>query len=108
MRHYIQFPANHEMAVIKNGFYDMAEFPNVIGLIDCTHVGILAPSEFEHVYVNRKSFHSYNVQCVCDHNGAFTHINTKWPGSAHDSRIFRESALNNHLENQPHVGYLLG
>jgi hypothetical protein len=39
-------------------------FPNVIGAIDCTHIKIQAPHEFEEVYVCRKSIHSINVQ-VC-------------------------------------------
>ncbi|KAL6479612.1 hypothetical protein MHYP_G00130450 [Metynnis hypsauchen] len=38
-------------------------FPNVIGAIDCTHIRIKAPSgPTEADYVNRKSFHSINVQ----------------------------------------------
>lgn len=56
-------------AVIKNGFYKQAQFPNVIGCIDGTHVRILAPSTDENAYVNRKGFHSINVQAVCDHDG---------------------------------------
>lgn len=105
---YVRFPENNEFSRIKDGFFEIAEFPSIIGLIDCTHIRILAPNQYEHVYVNRKSFHSYNVQCVCDHNGTFTNINAKWPGSAHDSRIFRESALHHYLEQNPNVGYLLG
>lgn len=37
-------------------------FPNVIGCIDGTQVPILAPSVNEADYVNRKGFHSINVQ----------------------------------------------
>lgn len=56
-------------AAIKNGFYLQARFPNVIGCIDGTHVRIVAPSTDENAYVNRKGFHSINVQAVCDHDG---------------------------------------
>lgn len=38
-------------------------FPNVIGALDCTHVRIKRPSGAnEGDFVNRKSFHSINVQ----------------------------------------------
>ena len=35
---------------------------HVIGCIDCTHVKIIAPTDYEHEYVNRKNQHSINVQ----------------------------------------------
>ncbi|KAK3774339.1 hypothetical protein RRG08_049804 [Elysia crispata] len=44
----------------------MADFPNVIGCIDGTHVPIRAPNINEHEYVNRKNVHTINVQKVCD------------------------------------------
>lgn len=42
-----------------------AGFPNVIGCIDGTQIPIKAPSANEGDYVNRKSFHSINVQVCC-------------------------------------------
>lgn len=75
--------------------YEKAQFPNVVGLIDGTHIRVIVPKNIEYVYVNRKNYHSINVQAVCDHNGAFTNIVAKWPGSTHDSRIFKESQLPN-------------
>ncbi|XP_013383007.1 putative nuclease HARBI1 [Lingula anatina] len=83
--------------------------PNVIGAIDCTHVHILAPTGArEPDFVNRKGRHSLNVQLVCDHAFVVTNMVVKWPGSVHDSRIFRQSNLCRHLENAPHCGFLLG
>lgn len=39
--------------------------PNVIGLIDGTHVAITAvKNDIEMAFVNRKGFHSINVQIV--------------------------------------------
>ncbi|KAK0141461.1 putative nuclease HARBI1 [Merluccius polli] len=69
--------------------------PNVLGCIDGTHVPITAPSENEGDYVNRKSFHSINVQIICDAACIITNVEAKWPGSVHDSRIYRECRLSN-------------
>lgn len=42
-----------------------AGYPNVIGIIDGTHIGLSAvPKEVENGYVNHKGFHSINVQVV--------------------------------------------
>lgn len=44
-----------------------------------------------HIY--RKSFHSINVQIVCDLFGFFTRVYARQVGSVHDSRVFRNSAV---------------
>lgn len=67
---YIVWPSTPvERQRIVNGFYSIAGFPSVIGAVDGTHVRIQAPVENEFAYVNRKNFHSINVQCICDHEG---------------------------------------
>ena len=41
----------------------------------------------------------------------FTNISARWPGSAHDSHVFRTSAIGRHLQNNYHgiqQGVLLG
>ena len=43
-------------------------------------------------------FRSIILQMTCDHQSLVTSIEAKWPGSVHDSRIFRESALCHRLE----------
>lgn len=48
-------------------FYVKYQFPGIVGVIDCTHVTIAPPygQEYpEHIYVNRKNYHSINVQLV--------------------------------------------
>ena len=58
----ICLPTQQEADGQKQQFFAMAGFPNVIGCVDGTHIRILAPSVNEHEYVNRKNFHSINVQ----------------------------------------------
>ena len=77
----------------KREFIQVAGFSDVIGVIDGTHVKILAPKEFEAEYVNRKRQHSINVQIVFDKNFRILDIVAQWPGSTHDARILRESGL---------------
>ena len=66
---FIKWPSNDEKQVSKIKFFDVAGFPCVIGCIDGTHVRIQAPHEHENDFVNRKGYHSINVQAICDHRG---------------------------------------
>ena len=51
---YIFLPDAEEAKSIHVNFHDRRGFPNVVGLIDGTHIKIMAPSEHEEVFVNRK------------------------------------------------------
>ena len=67
---FIRFPsARAERDEIKQGLFRVGGFPCAIGCIDGTHVRITAPHENEPDYVNRKGYHSINVQAICDHRG---------------------------------------
>jgi hypothetical protein len=48
--------------------------PNTLGCVDGTFIPIKAPSKREEAYVCRTSFHTLNVQGVCDHKKKFTNI----------------------------------
>jgi nuclease HARBI1 len=62
---WIKFPiTNEEKLSLKSEFYNKYGFPGVIGAIDGTHVAMIAPREAENVFVNRKGYHSINVQLV--------------------------------------------
>jgi len=67
----IRFPmSDADRRRVMTGFYAIRGFPGVIGCIDGTHVRIISPGGPDEVsYVNRKSFHSINVQATCDHRG---------------------------------------
>ncbi|XP_040206033.1 putative nuclease HARBI1 isoform X1 [Rana temporaria] len=101
--------SREERDQIKRGFFDLAGMPNVIGAIDCTHVPLCPPSEQEHIYRNRKAYHSLNIQVICDSNLIIRDVVTGFPGSCHDAHILRQSGiydtLDKDLENN---GWLLG
>ncbi|XP_056020447.1 putative nuclease HARBI1 [Ostrea edulis] len=70
----------------------------VTGCIDGTPIRIQAPTDNEAAFVNRKGYHSLNVQAICDQNGKFTNVVARWPGSTHDSHIFRMSGIKAQIE----------
>ncbi|MBN3302427.1 HARB1 nuclease, partial [Amia calva] len=106
---FVVFPGHLSVLKLKEAFYAIAGIPRVIGAIDCTHIPIRAPlGEHEGDYVNRKSFHSINVQMTCNHHLMVTSLEARWPGSVHDSRIFRESTLGQRFEQGRFDGLLLG
>lgn len=98
---FIKFPQTaREIDETKQRFEEKFQVPGVLSIIDGTHVAISAMSrEVEHAYVNRKGFHSINVQIACDARMVITNINARYPGATHDSFIFLASRLYTFLRN---------
>ena len=71
----------------------IAGMPGVVGVIDGTHIKIIAPSNDKDAFVNRKKVHSINTQIVFDANFNILDVVAKWPGATHDSRILMESGF---------------
>ena len=106
---FISMPSSAEKATIKSQFYEFAHLPGVLGLVDGTHIRIQKPSEDEADYVNRHFYHSINVQAICLPNGRFSDVLARFPGSVHDSRIWKLSQVGMYVENNFQVGeHILG
>ncbi|XP_053406275.1 putative nuclease HARBI1 [Mercenaria mercenaria] len=108
---FIHFPTTApEIREIKQDFFGIASFPNVIGVIDGTQIQIQAPSDNEAEYVNRLNYHSINTQVVFDGEDRIIDLVARWPGSTHDSRALRNSGLWGLFEGGlvPPGSYLLG
>jgi len=89
-------------------FYKIAGFPNVLGCVDGTQIPILSPAVNDNIYVCRKGFHSLNIQGVCNAKLCFTNIVAKYPGSAHDAFVWRNSSVCQFMQNaQHHQAWLL-
>ncbi|XP_046384859.1 putative nuclease HARBI1 [Ischnura elegans] len=71
--------------------------PGVLGCVDGTHIAIKAPREAEPSYVNRKLFHSINVQIVSNLDLKIYNILARRPGSSHYSFVWANSAIRQKL-----------
>ena len=76
----------------------IVEFPNVTGIIDCTHVPVRSPKENKEQFIDKDGDVSLNVQAIVNHQGAFTNLISRWPGSIHDTRVLKESDLQQVLD----------
>ena len=93
----VRLPNKDGMRRNKHSVFLMANFPELVGDIDGTHVKIIALREHDEQFVNRKQYHSINVQVVMDADCKLVIVNACWPGSTHDARILCESRLCNRL-----------
>ncbi|XP_045121818.1 putative nuclease HARBI1 [Portunus trituberculatus] len=57
------------------------------------HTDYCSKREYEQEYVNRKKYHSINIQLVFDAQYRILDVVAQWPGSVHDSRIWNECGL---------------
>lgn len=108
---FIQMPTTEEeIRQTKVKFFNVCQFPGVLGCVDGTHIPIESPGGNEsELYRNRKTWFSINVQVVCSSDMQFCNIDARWPGSTHDSTVFNASFLRAQLENGDFEnGYLLG
>ena len=74
-----------DQANIRAQIAARAVSPSVSGVIDCTQ--IKASPEVQFDFVNRKHFHSVNVQMICDEEMPLINEVGRWPRSTYDSFI---------------------
>ena len=85
----IKKPTGRELQKIIESFEHICGLPQVAGAIDGTHIEITAPTDCPEDYVNRKGYHSLQVQALVNSSIRFTDIFAEYPGSVHDTRVFR-------------------
>ncbi|XGW20128.1 hypothetical protein V3C99_003730, partial [Haemonchus contortus] len=105
---FINWPDEQEGLNISNSFYQKYGLPGITGIIDGTHCRIQKPKYAERDYICRKGYHSLNVGIVVDYEMKIRWVCAKWPGSAHDSRVFKTSLLYEQLKRGEVKGVLIG
>ena len=83
-----------EKQKIEQEFCHIVSFPVVFGSIDGNYAPIIALTECESLYINRKEFHCINMASysICDANLCSFDVLAKWPGSSHDRFILQASS----------------
>jgi DDE superfamily endonuclease len=92
---YIRWPDKEECKRLGKECNIKYGFPHCVGVAD----GTLFPLAFEPQtedapdYSGRKYGYSLTTMIICDHNKKIRHYLAGYPGSAHDNRVFKNTAL---------------
>jgi hypothetical protein len=106
---WIQFPTEpDDLQRAKESWQEKYQFPCAIGALDCTHIHIQKPGHHGDEYICRKGVPTLNVQATCDAGERFSSVSSDWPGSVHDSRIWKNSPIGNFMANTRTDALLLG
>ncbi|KAM7294547.1 hypothetical protein ISCGN_024053 [Ixodes scapularis] len=103
-RGWIDFPkTTGKRDDVERGFQRVGRIPGVIGCVDGTMIAIVGPSQNDPTvtkaaYWCRKQFYALNVMGVCDADCRVMSLDTRYPGSVHDSFAWRYSWLRSNFE----------
>ncbi|XP_017485224.1 PREDICTED: putative nuclease HARBI1 [Rhagoletis zephyria] len=84
--------------------YEKYKIPGITGCIDGTHVKIIKPHLYEHLYYNRKGYFSMNTMIICDHNMQIRADDSRYAGASHDSFVWNISSARQYIQNQYRTG----
>lgn len=107
----VRLPSENDLHAIGLGFArkaGSAVFRQCVGAIDGCHVRTICPKDLHDQYYNRKQYYSFNFQALVDDSGKFIDIVSGYPGSVHDSRVFRNSRLYNEQLYPPEGFFIIG
>jgi len=97
----IAWPQTEEYGRIAQKNAARTGFPGAIGFVDGTYIPIPGPSAFRDSYICRKGFPAFHLQGICDSSLKFLDVFCAYPGSVHDSRVFRNCPLTTQFANDP-------
>jgi hypothetical protein len=94
----IRLPSVDEMEALAAKFALLRPIQGTILAVDGTHLPIEAPLTCPERYVNRKGWHSVNVQVVVDADCIFRHVYGALPGCSHDAYVYKRSSFSSFVE----------
>lgn len=110
---FIFWPSKDEQNDIKYTFKEVYKMPDVLGIIDCSHIKINRPKTSPRDYFCYKKHYSIKLQAICDSQLMFRDLYVGEPGSLHDVRVFRRSpffaaVMRSYKSFFPDNAYMLG
>jgi hypothetical protein len=90
---FIRWPSSSQKQAISENFEALHGIPYIVGVIDGSHISIIAPEQHVADYYCRKEFHSVLLQAVVDHSCCFWDYDIGWCGSIHDYNLFCKSHI---------------
>ena len=89
----IKWPDIETQQNISEDIENQCKIPNVIGFIDGTHIRLSCSPNNDNSYINRKGYPSVILQLIVDDRLVIHDCYVGWPGSTHDARVYRNSAI---------------
>lgn len=93
----VKWPDTQERNRISKSFESQHGLPGAVGVLDCTHIKVTAPSMCTYHYYNRRRFHSIQLLAVVDDRRRFIYVSCGEPGSRHEVYVLRQSLLYKNL-----------
>jgi DDE superfamily endonuclease len=92
---YVYWPDEEERTLIAREIHKLYDFPHCVGIADGTlfPLGFEPQTEDAPDYSGRKCGYSISTMVVCDHRRRVRYYLSGYPGSAHDNRVFKGTAL---------------
>ena len=87
LRKFINWSFPFTMEKYAQEFQDLHQIPYVVGVVDGSHISIVAPRLHAPDYYNRKGFHSIFLQGEVSAKCLFWDFDIGWAGSMHDANL---------------------
>ena len=91
---YIKLPNRDREEEIAESFEESCGIPNIVGVLDGTHIPIVNCPGGNADYINRKGYASIQLQLIVDDSLILNNSYVGWPGSTHDARVQVEKLTN--------------
>jgi DDE superfamily endonuclease len=108
---YIKWPDSSERKSIAQAIKKEFDFPHCVGIADGTLFPLASEPQTVDApdYSGRKYGYSLTTMIFCDHKRRIRHYLAGFPGSAHDNRVFKATAIANRPEDHfDGMQYLIG